>query len=200
MTLLPETRESLLIRLADAADAAAWDEFVAIYRPMILRLGLRKGLQPSDADDLTQQVLMSVSRVIGDWKKDPSRGNFRSWLRTVARNAIINMLQRGPKVAALGGSDFLDICHEAESPSAEIGQWIDDEHDRCVLRLAAARVERQVSATTWHAFWRTATEGESVQDVAIALGISVGKVYGAKGRVMKMLQSEVAKICDEGFA
>ncbi len=44
MALLPETRESLLIRLADAADAAAWDEFVAIYRPMILRLGLRKGL------------------------------------------------------------------------------------------------------------------------------------------------------------
>ena len=54
MSLLPETRESLLIRLADAADAAAWDEFVAIYRPMILRLGLRKGLQATDADDLAQ--------------------------------------------------------------------------------------------------------------------------------------------------
>ncbi len=197
MTLLPETRESLLIRLADAADAAAWDEFVAIYRPMILRLGLRKGLQPSDADDLAQRVLMSVSRVISDWEKDPARGSFRSWLRTVARNAIINMLQRGPKEIAVGGSEFLDVCHAVESPSAKIEGLIDDEHDRCVLRIAADRIEQQVAQTTWEAFWRTTMQGESVQDAAEALGVSVGKVYGARSRVMKMLGREVAELSDE---
>ena len=196
MPMLPETRESLLIRLADAADAAAWDEFVAIYRPVIVRIGLKKGLQATDADDLAQQVLMSVSRVIGDWEKDPARGTFRRWLQTVARNAIINMIQRPPKELAVGGSDFLAVCQEVETPSDEIEQWVDDEHERAVLRLAAARVERQVSPTTWQAFWRTASDGESVSDVAEALGVSVGKIYGARGRVMKMLQREVATIRD----
>lgn len=197
MPMLPETRESLLIRLADAADAAAWDEFVAIYRPVVVRIGLRRGLQATDADDLAQQVLMSVSRVIGDWEKDPARGTFRRWLQTVARNAVINMVRRTPQELAVGGSEFLAVCHEVNAQSDEIEQWIDDEHERAVLRLAAARVERQVSPTTWQAFWRTASDGESVQDVADALDVSVGKVYGARGRVMKMLQWEVARIRDE---
>ncbi len=140
---------------------------------------------------------MSVSRVIGDWEKDPARGSFRSWLRTVARNAIINMLQRGPKEIAVGGSEFLDVCKAVESPSAEIERLIDDEHDRCVLRIAAARVEQQVAPTTWQAFWRTTMQGESVQDAAEVLGVSVGKVYGARSRVMKMLGREVAKLSDE---
>jgi RNA polymerase sigma-70 factor (ECF subfamily) len=195
--MLPETRESLLIRLADAADAAAWDEFAAIYRPVIVRIGLRKGLQATDADDLAQQVLMSVSRVIGDWEKDPDRGTFRGWLRTVARNAISNLIQRSPKDKAVGGSAFLQACQAVNTPSDEIERWIDDEHERAVLRLAAARVERQVSPTTWQAFWRTASDGESVPNVAEALGVSVGKVYGARGRVMRMLQHEVAKLRDD---
>lgn len=196
MPELPETRESLLIRLADSADAAAWDEFVAIYRPLIVRIALSRGLQASDADDLAQQVLVSVSRAIGDWKKEPARGSFRQWLRTVARNAIINRFQRAPREVAVGGSKFLSACQEIAAPTTEIVQWIDAEHERSVLRLAATRIERVVAKTTWQAFWRTAMNGESVQDVAKALGISVGKVYGAKGRVMKMLTSEVAKIQD----
>lgn len=197
MTLLPETRESLLIRLADSADAAAWDEFVAIYRPMIVRIALSRGLQASDADDLAQQVLVSVSRVIGDWEKDPARGTFRSWLRTVARNAVINVFQRAPKEAAVGGSGFLNAFHDLAEPTREIEEWIDAEHERAVLRLAATRVQRVVAVTTWQAFWRTAMDGESAADVAESLGVSVGKVYGAKGRVMKMLTSEVAKVRDD---
>ena len=87
--------------------------------------------------------------------------------------AVINLVRRTPKELAVGGSDFLAVCHEAETQSDEIQQWIDDEHERAVLRLAAARVERQVSPTTWQAFWCTASDGESVQDVADALDVSV---------------------------
>ncbi len=52
----PETRASLIVRLRDAADVAAWDEFVATYGPLVYRLALRQGLQAADADDVVQQV------------------------------------------------------------------------------------------------------------------------------------------------
>lgn len=45
----PEIRASLILRLPDAADAAAWDELVAIYGPLVFRLALRQGLQAADA-------------------------------------------------------------------------------------------------------------------------------------------------------
>ena len=196
MNMLPETRESLLIRLADADDALAWDEFVAIYRPMIIRLGLRMGLQASDAEDMTQLVLLAVSRSIGDWKKDSARGGFRAWLRVVTRNAIINTHERTPKSTALGGSDFLKICHIAPSPNSQLDQWIEDEHERSVLRIACSQVQSKVSATTWRAFEMTALQDHPIQEVAAALGLSVGKIYGAKGRVLRLLQKEVQRLLE----
>lgn len=196
MNMLPETRESLLIRLADADDALAWDEFVAIYRPMIIRLGLKMGLQASDAEDMTQRVLMAVARSVGDWKKDTARDGFRAWLRAVTRNAIINTHERTPKSTALGGSDFMKLCHSVPSPNAQLDLWIEDEHERSVLRLASSRVQSKVSATTWRAFEMTAMLDHPIQDVVDALGLSVGKIYGARGRVLRMLQQEVQRLLE----
>jgi len=65
-----ETRESLLIRLRDPQCDTAWQEFSAIYRPMVYRLARHSGLQDSDAEDVTQRVLLSVSGAIGEWRKD----------------------------------------------------------------------------------------------------------------------------------
>ena len=187
MTPGPETRESLLIRVRDPADVAAWQEFVAVYRPMIYRLARRRGLQDCDAEDLAQRVLMSVSRVIGDWKKDASRGSFRGWLSRVARNAIINMMSRRPKEVAVGGSDFFNACHAVVSPSEEVELLIHQEYQRSLLRAAAERVKVKMHATTWQAFWLTTIGGKSIEETACELEISSGAVYGARGRVMKQL-------------
>ena len=80
MSASPETRASLLIRLKDQADDEAWFEFTEIYRPVIYRLACRRGMQPADADDLVQQVLTAVARVIDRWEADPERARFRTWL------------------------------------------------------------------------------------------------------------------------
>ena len=54
MLSLPDTRHSLLVRLRDTADQAAWQQFAELYEPAILRLARRQGLQHADAADLTQ--------------------------------------------------------------------------------------------------------------------------------------------------
>ena len=51
----PDTRASLILRLPDAADAAAWDELMAIYGPLVFRMAVRQGMQAADADDLVQK-------------------------------------------------------------------------------------------------------------------------------------------------
>ena len=43
MSSLPETHASLILRLPDAADVLAWDEFAAIYGPLVYRLARRQG-------------------------------------------------------------------------------------------------------------------------------------------------------------
>lgn len=65
MPEFPETSESLIARVRDPSNRVAWDQFEQLYRPVVFRTARAKGLQHSDALDLVQQVLMSVSSAIG---------------------------------------------------------------------------------------------------------------------------------------
>ena len=53
----PETRESLLASLNSPIADEGWLEFAAIYRPLIFRVAVAKGLQYADADDLAHRGL-----------------------------------------------------------------------------------------------------------------------------------------------
>ena len=61
---VPETRNSLILRLPDRADVEAWDEFVAIYEPLVYRLTRTKGFQDADARKIVQEVLVAVCRAV----------------------------------------------------------------------------------------------------------------------------------------
>ena len=47
MDNFPETSESLILRLNNQQDEAAWNEFLAIYRPVVLRSGQLHRLSPT---------------------------------------------------------------------------------------------------------------------------------------------------------
>ncbi len=84
----PSTSESLLIRLRDAQDTLAWELFVELYTPLVYRYCRRRGLQDSDAQDVTQDVLVRFSRAVRSFQYDPSKGHFRSWLGTMTHHII----------------------------------------------------------------------------------------------------------------
>ncbi len=106
MADMPDTQDSLIAQLRDANNFDAWEAFAQIYRPVVYRLARARGLQHADADDLSQQVMMSVARAIPNWQREP-QARFRHWLARIVRNATINALSRGRQDRAAGGSDFL---------------------------------------------------------------------------------------------
>lgn len=196
MSQIPETRDSLLLRLADADDQEAWRQFTAIYRPMIYRIARRQGLQDADAQDLAQRVLVSVVGAIGRWQADPARARFRTWLHTVARNALIDHLRAARPDAAAGGTTAQLRLHDAAEASAgDLAEdpQIEQEHQRAVFRWAAREAQHEFTESTWLAFWRTAVEGRSVAATAQELELSKGAVYIARSRVMQRLRDKVTQ-------
>jgi DNA-directed RNA polymerase specialized sigma24 family protein len=64
----PPTEPGLPARLADRGDEAAWERFVALYRPAIVALARRRGLSAADADDVAQEVCRSVADAVGTFE------------------------------------------------------------------------------------------------------------------------------------
>ena len=191
MPEFPETRKSLLVRVQSLHDEEAWREFVTIYRPVVYRLARKRGLQHEDAEDLAQRVVIAVRRAIGNWEADPSKGRFRSWLASIARNAIINALTRRPPDAAVGGTSILELLEKQPEPDHRTQENLDREHRRSLFRWAARRIRAEFRDGTWDAFWLTSVEGMGVEEAASTLGKSVGAIYAARSRVMRRLKDEL---------
>jgi len=196
MAEFPETRASLVARVKDPRDSEAWARFVAVYRPVIYRLARKRGLQHSDAEDLTQHVLLAVAKAVDRWEPDPDRGRFRSWLTQIARNAITNALTRAPPDRGHGGTDFVSLLQQHPDPTFTAAEEFDREYQRAVFRWAQDQIRREFQQSTWAAFRRTAVEGQCIDQVAAELRKSVGAVYAARSRVMRRLKEMVRQYED----
>ncbi len=195
----PATRHSLILKIRDPADSAAWCEFLAIYEPLVYRLGRLKGLQDADARDLCQEVFHAVARSIDRW--EPDRGSFRGWLTRIARNLLINFLtRRQHQSRGSGATSVRDLLEAQPAPDASATALFDAEHDRRLFQWAAEDIRGDFAPATWQAFWQTAMEGRPPTEVAAELGLSVGAVYVARSRVLSRLKRRIEQHCEEGSA
>jgi RNA polymerase sigma-70 factor (ECF subfamily) len=80
---------------------------------------------------------------------------------------------------------------EGHPAPEELVNW-DREYDRRLFDWAVEQVRGEFKESTWQAFWRTAVAGDSGQETASALGLSVGAVYIAKSRVVARLREVIA--------
>src|SRR5579884_3770062 len=124
MADIPPTRASLLLRLRDPRDAAAWAEFVGLYAPLVYGYLRKQGLQDADAADLSQDVLAAVARGIGRLEYDPRRGAFRNWLFTAVRRKLANWRRARRSRPDLRPDPEADrLLEEHTAPAAAEAEW-----------------------------------------------------------------------------
>ncbi len=189
----PSTRASLLLRIRDRSDREAWEQFVALYRPVVVNLARHRGMQPADADDLAQTVLVAISGAIERFDPEDSRAKFRTYLRTIARRAIVNAMTRVGPDRADGGTDMMGLLAQQPTPgpTTDIVEW---DYRREIFAVAADQIRNEFNESTWQAFWQSVVEDRPVEEVAAALGRSRGSVYTARSRVMMRLKQKVQEL------
>jgi RNA polymerase sigma factor (sigma-70 family) len=189
----PTTHVSLLVRLGDPQDRAAWDRFVGLYAPLLYQFFRRRGLQDADAADVTQDVFRVVSQKAAAFAYDGTVGSFRAWLYEIARNKLRHFQTRQERQSRNREPAADDLLAAAVARDDE-GEGGGAAYEQSVFAWASQRVQARVDARTWQAFWQTAVEGRSGEEVAAALGLSVGAVYVAKSRTMTRLKKVVEEI------
>jgi RNA polymerase sigma-70 factor (ECF subfamily) len=194
MPLLPDTRYSLLARLSDPGDVAAWSEFIEIYEDAIYRYSRSRGLQDSDAREVVQHVLLVVHEAIGDWCPSGRAGSFRAWLiRTARRVCLRSLRDRSQCDRAVGGSSIVEKLHDLAAPD-EADDTDERDWQHWVFCWAAGQIEREIEPATWRAFWLTAVEGTAAVEAAGRLGMKIGTVYAAKCRVLARIRERVQEL------
>jgi RNA polymerase sigma-70 factor (ECF subfamily) len=87
------TPRSLLERLRDAPEHAAWERFVDIYTPLLFVWARKLGLGEHDAADLVQDLFALLVEKLPQFRYDASK-SFRSWLKTILINRWRNLLRK----------------------------------------------------------------------------------------------------------
>lgn len=186
------TRPSLLVRLRNAHDDEAWQQFISLYGPAVQRFARKRGLQDADAADVQQNVLAAVHDGLRQSHYDPRKGPFRGWLFGIVRHSLARFLNKQERIEhGAGDTAALERLHaEPDRESAESALW-DQECKRQQFLWAAERVRSQVEPESWQAFWQTAVENRPAGDIARELNMRLGAVYTAKSRVLARIKQEI---------
>ena len=182
--IFPTTRTTLLFRLSDPK-AKAWDEFFAVYGPVIYRMGLHRGLHEHDAEEVVQVVMRYFFASVAKGRFDAARRPFHHYLRR-ATNNVIRRVRNGVPAVVADGYPLDDLASDDLLPDAEWEQAEREERwQACVERLRNSSV---VSPRDMEAFESYVLRCQPAEAVAKRLGITKGRLYTIKHEQIQRLR------------
>lgn len=183
-----------LVSLIDGVrqqDPERWRQFDAIYRPMLMAYLRKQRLAEVDASDVVQDIYVKLLSKIQTYKREKCR--FRSWLFSVAHNALIDAARRrATRKRALDGW-VLNVLRATPSDSVRMEQEWTAMHRERILKHALKVVRARVSSRVWACFVQRVFQNHPAADIARDLNLEPNAVYVNACRVMK----HVRTVCEE---
>ena len=187
------TSPTLLEKLRSPDRPDAWERFVRLYTPLLVAWAARQGLRGADAEDLAQEVLVKLLRLMPDYRRGSGQ-SFRDWLFTVTRNQAVDHRHRRA-TRPLPAADGLSGADGATDPDA-VAEIDEREYRLGLLRGALEVVRTDFDPETVVAFTQTVLEEKPARDVAVELGLTPGAVYMARSRVLARLREHLDGLLD----
>ena len=157
-------------------------QLILIYRecigPLYAFVSHRCGADRGLAEDVTQETWL---RALASWKSSGPPTNPLAWLKTVARNLLLNYYRRAPLLS------IETLPSGWERRFSENGSQWDSPGDAALLTWGLARMKKH-QARLLEAFH---LEGQPVRDLAQEMGISERAVEGRLRRAREMLRKKL---------
>jgi RNA polymerase sigma-70 factor (ECF subfamily) len=191
------TTSLTLLDRARANEADAWARLVTLYAPLVRHWCLAGGLQPTDVDDVVQEVCRMAFSGLAGFRRDRPGDTFRGWLRTITRTSLAHHFRKLARVpVAGGGSAAFARLQEVVDPAPDLQDEDPPDEIRGLHRRALELVRDEFEDRTWQMFWLTAVEDLKPADVAARFGVTPVAVRKAKSRVLRRLREETGDLLD----
>jgi len=169
---------SLVVRVRDDRDDAAFAELFAHFAPRVKSFLLRGGTSDTLAEECAQDVMATV------WQKaalfDPTRASVSTWIFTIARNRKIDALRRQRRPEP----EDLDWGPQEEPDQADVFA-LQQETDR--LGKALARLPEKQRELIERAYFGDLSHSEIAAETGLPLGTIKSRIRLALERLRHAL-------------
>jgi RNA polymerase sigma-70 factor (ECF subfamily) len=194
--LIP-TRDSLLSRLKNRDDQDSWQDFFDTYWKLVYGVAIKAGLTEQEAEEAVQETVITVARRIPEFKYDPAKCSFKTWLLNLTRWRIIDQIRkRKPQhLVRRRRSDETartpTIERIADPASLDLDAVWNEQWEQHLMTLAITKVKQRVSPEQYQIFDLCFFKQWPVKKIAGKLGVSRGAVYLTRHRITGLLKQEV---------
>jgi len=197
--LIP-TRLSLLTRLKNWKDETSWKTFFDTYWKLIYRAAIKAGLNDTEAQEVVQETVISVSKSMPQFHYDKEKGSFKGWLLRLTSWRISDQLRkrqrdyrfRRTETRTSTGTAPIERLADPDAPNME-ATWEED-WEKNLIEAAIDRVKRKVDGKHYQAFDLYVFKEWPVARVAKALNMSSGRIYLIKHRISGLIKKEISSL------
>ena len=196
--LVSATTTQLLDGLFDPEAGDVWRAFDRRYRPIIVGVCHRIGLDDESSAEIAQETLARFVAAYRDGKYDRERGRLRAWIIGIAKHLIADLYAERQRRRGGGQNHGVD---EVLADDARLTQIWNTERRSSLLAVAMdeLRSRTRISPQSIRAFELVAFEQRTADSVARELSMTRHDVYVAKHRVTERLREIVSRLeslCD----
>jgi RNA polymerase sigma-70 factor (ECF subfamily) len=167
-----EDSDSLAVARVKAGDGDAYRQLVDRHSRSVFRLAFRMTGNEQDSEDVVQETFMRAYKQLHRYE---ARSSFSTWLYRIAANYSLDLVRRRKRhgEVALGESssaneDLPEMIHALPSPSPGPDRLLfSGRVQECV-----ASTLKELSQQERTAFVLRHFEGQSIEDISAALGLS----------------------------
>lgn len=168
-----------LVRRVGAGDKRAAAELVRRHLPRMVGLARRMLGDPSEAEDVGQEVFLRVWKHASAWK--PGQAKFETWMHRVAMNLCLDRLRRSGRNAG-------EVPAELADARASTTRALDDRQRRDRVREALMELPERQRAALVLCYYQDKTNIEASE----ILGVSVEALESLLSRARRTLKSALS--------
>lgn len=169
--------------IAEHRDRAAFAAIFAAYAPKLKAFLARGGLEDGVAEELVQEVMLTVWRRADSF--DPAQGRLATWLFTIARNRRIDHFRRSRRPPG----EAVDPLLLPEPPVPADG-LVEAMQSHMSLRAALEELPSEQAAVLQKAFFEHKSHSAIATEQGLPLGTVKSRIRLALRQLRRSLQQQ----------
>ena len=194
-----KTRTTMVMGLRDLEDQIVWNKFFNSYWKLIYHTARTSGLEDADAQEVVQETVIAVTKNIGNFDYDRSKGSFKGWLMKTTKWKIIDQFRKLQKKQVRESSDDSENIEQLADELPGVDVYWEKNWKSELLEAALEKIRVEVNPLYFQVYDLLVAKDNKPKEVAKKLGIPTSQVYLAKHRITEALKKAVDEM-NQGYS